>query len=143
MSRLTRRGLIAGGAVALAGLAAAPFALRGVEGFLRRVVADHFGEDALAIEGIDEFIAEFAATAGKGDALKRIAAKTYFAARGDRIVKLSRAQAFEEQFLRTILKRSNIIALRQGQAEDFDWQNPDPWDPQCGLYLSSLAEEAA
>lgn len=142
MKRATRRAVLLGGGAAVAGLAAAPFVLSGMEGFLRRAIAAQFGEKMLKVEGIDDFIADFMATAGEDDALKRLAADAYFVFRGDRIHRIGAANAFEERFLHSILTRSNVVALFQGQAETFDWQDPNPWEPQCGLYLGAMAEEA-
>lgn len=143
MKQATRRAVLLGGASAAVGLAAAPFVLPGMEGFLRRVIAAHFGEEMLKVEGIDGFIAGFIASAGENDAMKRLAAEAYFIFRGDRIHRIGAATAFEERFLRSILTRSNIVALYQGRAGTFDWLDPNPWEPQCGLYLGAMAEEEA
>lgn len=144
MRRATRRGFLFGAGSALASLAAlgaAPAVFGGTERFLRRAFADHFGEDALAIDGIDDFISDYAATIGEEDQAKRLAAEYYFTFRADLFHKPGSVVAFEERFLRSVLSRSNIIAIAQGRAEAFDYQNPDPWSPECGLYLSALAEE--
>lgn len=140
MTRLTRRALLAGAGTTAAGLAAVPFVFKGIPRFLRQAVANHFGEETLALEGMDDFIADFAASASDGDALKRFAADAYFAFHGDRFHKISAAKEFENRFLYTLLTRSNIIAIQQGRSVEFDYLNPDPWDPQCGIYLSSAAE---
>lgn len=141
MTRPTRRALLLGGTAAVAALAAAPIALGGIESFLRRVVAGHFGADALDIDGIDDFIAAYAAHSGAGSVVKRSGAEVYFAWRGDLIHKIGPAEDLEKHFLQTILTRSNIIAIRQGRAESFDFLDGNPWDPVCGLYLSALAED--
>lgn len=141
MSWLTRRRFLLGtGAVAAA--AAVPVALGGTEGFLRRVLGDHFGPDVLEVEGIGDFVREYAALTGQGDWKKRMAAEVYFAWRGDRVKKIGQARALEERFLRTILTRSNIIAIRQGRTEAFEYTDADPWAPGCGLYLGAMAESA-
>jgi hypothetical protein len=138
----TRRNVLLGGA-ALAALAAVPVALGGTESFLRRVLADHFGPDVLEIEGIDDFIRDYAAQAGAGSFAKRIGAEVYFAWRGDLAHMITPAQELEKLFLQTILTRSNIVALHQGRDELFSYINVDPWEPTCGLYLSALAEDAS
>jgi|GEM_PF-6433020 len=139
--RITRRGILLGmGAVV--GIAAVPVALGGTESFLRRTLADHFGDDVLQIEGIDDFVRDYAANAGQGDWKKRLAAELYFAWRGDLAHKIGPAKALEAKFLQTILVRSNIIAMRQGRASVFDYTETNPWEPTCGLYLSAMAVDA-
>ncbi len=118
-----------------------PLALDGLENFLRRVVADHFGDEILVLDGIDDFIRDFAATVGDENLIKRLASDYYFGVSGDRIHKTGTIRAFEERFLRSMLSRSNVIGIHQGVSTEFEYQNPDPWAPQCGLYLSSLAED--
>lgn len=139
---MKRRWFLAGGA-ALVGLAATPIALGGTVSFLRRTLSDHFGPDVLAIDGIDDFIADYAALAGQGSTIKKIGAEVYFAWRGDRIHKIGQAEELQNRFLGTILTRSNIIAIQQGRETAFDYGDPDPWSPVCGIYLSALAEETA
>ena len=141
MSWLTRRRLLLG-AGAVAAAAAVPVALGGTESFLRRVLGNHFGDDALEIDGIGEFVQEYAELTGQGDWKKRMVAEVYFAWRGDRVKKIGPAVALEERFLQTILTRSNIIAVRQGRAESFEYTDANPWAPGCGLYLSAMAETA-
>lgn len=136
---ITRRGVLLGLGAA-AGVAAVPVALGGTESFLRRVLSDHFGSDVLDIDGIEDFIHDYSANAGQGDWKKRMAAEVYFAWRGDLIHKIGPAKALEEKFLQTILVRSNIVAVRQGHADAFDFTETDPWQPACGLYLSAFAE---
>ncbi len=133
--RMTRRGFLLG-LGALTGAAAVPVALGGTESFLRRTLASHFGDDVLDIEGIGDFVRDYAANAGQGDWTKRMAAELYFAWRGDLVKKIGPAQALEQRFLQTILVRSNIIAMRQGHTTDFEYTDTDPWEPACGLYLS-------
>lgn len=135
--------VLLGGSAGAAALAL-PWTFDGVEAFLRRTMANHFGADALDIEGVGDFIHAYAAASGDEESgrVKRIAAKYYFAMRGDRIFPIGAAKAFEERFLNAVLIRSNIIAIRQGRADAFDYADPDPWAPVCGLYLSALAEEA-
>ncbi len=141
MNKLTRRTLLASGGalVALAGLGLAG---GGTSGFLRRVVADHFGRDALEIDGLDAFIDDYTAIISENPSLKKRAAELYFSWRGDRIHLIPDASNLRERFLQTILTRSNIIAMRQGRAERFDYSNPAPWEPDCGLYLSAFAEDS-
>ena len=138
--RITRRMLLLGTG-ALAGASAVPVALGGTERFLNRALCDHFGTDVLDIEGIGEFVSEYAALAGRDDWKKRLAAELYFAWRGDLVFKIGQAWDLEERFLATILTRSNIIAIRQGRAETFEFSDADPWNPVCGLYLSVWAED--
>lgn len=40
-----------------------------------------------------------------------------------------------------ILIRSNIIAVVRGQKTAFEYHNVDPYDPECGSFLSARAEE--
>lgn len=141
MSWLTRRRFLLGTGT-LVGAAAVPVAFGGTEGFLRRVLGDHFGSDVLEIDGIEDFVRDYADLAGQGDWTKRMAAEVYFAWRGDRVKKIGPARALEERFLRTLMVRSNIIAIRQGRATSFEYTDADPWAPSCGLYLSAMAEEA-
>ena len=136
----TRRNVLLGGA-AVAALATVPVALGGTESFLWRVLADHFGPDVLGIEGIDDFVTDYAAQAGSGSLVKRMGAEVYFAWRGDLAHKITPAEELEKLFLQTILTRSNIIALHQGRAEPFSYVDVDPWQPTCGLYLSALADD--
>ena len=137
--RMTRRGFLLG-LGALTGAAAVPVALGGTESFLRRTLASHFGDDVLDIEGIGDFVSDYAANAGQGDWTKRMAAELYFAWRGDLVKKVGPAKALEDKFLETVLIRSNIIAMRQRRATEFEYSETDPWQPACSLYLSSLAE---
>ncbi|MEL6678702.1 MAG: hypothetical protein AAFQ51_08350 [Pseudomonadota bacterium] len=136
----TRRALLLGTG-AVAALAALPIALGGTTSFLRRVLSDHFGSDVLDIDGIDDFVSEYAALAGADSAAKKLGAEVYFAWRGDMVHKIGAAQALEHRFLQTILTRSNIIAMRQGTSSQFEFTSVDPWEPTCGLYLSALGEE--
>ena len=133
--------VLAGGAAAGV-VAVAPLTFSGLEGFLRRTVADHFGKDLLTVEGIDDFVRDFVETVGDENFIKRLASDYYFGISGDRIHKTGAVRAFEERFLRSLLSRSNVIAIYQGASTEFEYQNPDPWAPQCGLYLSSFAEDA-
>ena len=137
----SRRSMLMGGA-ALAGLAAAPVAFGGLRSFLRRVLASHFGADVLEIDGIDDFVHDYAAQAGTGNRARRMGAEVYFAWRGDLIRKIEPARDLEAQLLQTILTRSNIIALRQGKDESFQYIDVDPWEPTCGLYLSAFADDS-
>lgn len=141
MSWWTRRRLLLGSG-ALIATAAVPVTFGGTESFLRRVLCDHFGEDVLEIDGIGEFVREYAELAGRNDWKKRMAAEIYFAWRGDLVNKIGPAIELEERFLGTILTRSNIIAVRQGRASEFDYTDADPWTPGCGLYLSAAADTA-
>jgi hypothetical protein len=136
----TRRVVLLGGTATVAALAA-PIAMGGLESFLRRVLTDHFGEDVLAIDGIDDFVADYAAQAGTGSLPKRLGAEAYFAWRGDLVHRIGPAEELEDRFLNTVLTRSNIIALRQGRDEPFQYTETDPWEPVCGLYLSAFADD--
>lgn len=136
----TRRTVLSGGA-AVAALATVPIALGGTESFLRRILADHFGPDVLEIEGISDFVSDYAERAGADSIVKHMGAEVYFAWRGDLAYKIAPAQELEKLFLQTILTRSNIIALRQGRDEPFSYTEVDPWQPTCGLYLSALADD--
>ncbi|MFQ6550862.1 hypothetical protein AAD018_000785 [Aestuariibius insulae] len=140
MNKLTRRTLLAGGG-AITALAALGIAGGGTTGFLRRVTAEHFGKDALKIDGIDAFIDDYTAVISDSQSLKKRAAEVYFSWRGDRIYLIPDASNLKERFLQTILTRSNIIAMRQGRSDRFDYSNPAPWEPDCGLYLSAFAED--
>lgn len=137
----TRRTVLLGGAAVAAAVAAVPIALGGMESFLRRVLADHFGPDVLGIEGVGDFVRDYAAQAGSGSVFKRLGAEVYFAWRGDLAHKIAPAWELEALFLQTILTRSNIIALRQGRDELFSYTDVNPWEPTCGLYLSALADD--
>ncbi|WP_226626459.1 hypothetical protein [Alloyangia pacifica] len=138
--RQTRRAMLLGGA-ALVSVAAVPVAMGGLEAFLRRVLAGHFGPQILEVAGVDDFVAEYAAQTGTGSFLKKAGAELYFAWHGDAVKMIPQAEALEQLFLQTILVRSNIIALYQGRSEDFEYTELDPWQPTCGLYLSALADE--
>ena len=139
MTWFTRRRFLLGTS-ALAAAATVPVALGGTESFLNRVLGDHFGPDVLEIDGLGEFVCEYAGQTGKGAWKKRWAAEVYFAWRGDWVKKIGPAVELEERFLRTILTRSNIIAIRQGWAEVFEYTDADPWVPGCGPYLSAAAD---
>ena len=139
----TRRALLIGGtatAMATATVAALPIAMGGVESFLRRVVKEHFGPDMIEVAGVDEFIRDYAGHAGSGSIAKRLGAEVYFAWRGDLVRKIGAAQELEERFLQTILTRSNVIAVFQGAAQEFQYTDNNPWEPTCGLYISALGE---
>lgn len=136
MSWLTRRRFLLGSGAVVAA-ATVPVALGGTESFLNRVLDDHFGADVLEVDGIGDFVRDYAALTGKGDWKKRMAAEVYFAWRGDRVKKIGPAVELEERFLRTILTRSNIIAVRQGRSSEFEYADADPWTPGCGLYLTA------
>lgn len=138
--RVLRRTLLLGGG-ALAAAATFPIVLGGMESFLRRVVAGHFGPEFLDDEGIGEFIAEYAAQAGRGSFVKRAGAEAYFAWRGDLVHMIGPAKELQSMFLNTLLTRSNIIALYNGAESGFSYSSVDPWEPTCGLYLSSLADQ--
>ncbi|UWQ21572.1 hypothetical protein [Jannaschia sp. W003] len=139
--RPSRRTVLLGGTAAVAAAAAVPVAMGGLDAFLRRVLARHFGPEVLGIDGIGDFVADYAALAGRGSALKRAGAEAYFAWQGDRVHMIGAAEELEARFLQTILTRSNIIAIHGGAEAPFDYVDPDPWEPACGLYLSALAEE--
>ncbi|MEL7453613.1 MAG: hypothetical protein AAGJ50_09620 [Pseudomonadota bacterium] len=126
----------------MAAAATIPVALGGTESFLNRVLSDHFGADVLQVDRIGDFVQDYASLAGRNDWKKRMAAEIYFAWRGDRVKKIGPAIELEERFLRTILTRSNIIAVRQGRAEVFEYTDADPWAPGCGLYLGAMADTA-
>ncbi|MBM7069097.1 hypothetical protein [Actibacterium sp. 188UL27-1] len=139
---MKRRWFIGGGA-ALVGLAITPIALGGTVSFLRRTLSDHFGPNILNIDGIDGFVKDYATLAGQGSTVKKLGAEVYFAWRGDKVHMIGQAEDLQERFLNTILTRSNIIAIQQGRETAFDYGDPDPWSPICGIYLSALAEETA
>lgn len=136
----TRRAVLIGGAAAVTA-AAIPVAMGGIHGFLRRVAAGHFGPGVLQIDGVEEFIAEYAAQAGSGRLAKKVAAELYFAWRFDGVHKIAQADELENLFLQNILVRSNVIAIYQGRAESFEYTEVNPWEPTCGLYLSALADD--
>lgn len=140
MTALTRRAIIFGGTCAVTLSAAAVAVAPGLPGFLRRVVVQQFGADMLDIDGIDDFIADYAAQAGAGDWKKQIASRLYFSLHGDEIYRLAAVDELENRFLNTILTRSNIVAVYQKSAAAFEYTDANPWEPTCGLYLSSLAE---
>lgn len=140
MTLTTRRAVLLAG-TAMAGLAIVPIARGGIESFLRRVLADHFGEDVLEIEGIGDFIRAYAANAGNEGFTKRAAAEVYFAWRGDLVREIGQAAEMRNRFLQTILTRSNIIAIYQGAEGSLDFADADPWNPTCGLYLSAFADQ--
>jgi len=127
--------------IAVAGVALVPFVKGGVQGFLARVLRTHFGSDVTEIDGVDSFVAEYASYVGRDNQTKRLGAGVYFAFRGEKIKKLGMSQDLEERFLRTILTNSNIIAIRQGRAKEFEFSGANPWEPVCGLYLSAAADE--
>lgn len=135
-----KRRIFLGGTAAIVALAATPIALGGTVSFLRRTLSDHFGPDVLDIDGIDDFVRDYAELAGQGSMLKKMGAEVYFAWRGDRVHMIGQAKELQDRFLNTILTRSNIIAIRQARETDFDYGDPDPWSSTCGIYLSALAE---
>lgn len=137
---LSRRALLISSAAATAVVAVTPIALGGMESFLRRVLANHFGPEVLGIEGVDAFVGDYAQLAGSGDFAKRVGAEIYFAWRGELVHKIGAARDLEAVFLRSFLTRSNIIAIQQGRDVAFEYGEVDPWVPTCGLYLSALAE---
>ncbi|MBO9398614.1 MULTISPECIES: hypothetical protein [unclassified Shimia] len=137
---LRRRAFLVG-AAGLAGAVLVPLTLGGTTSFLRRTLKDHFGPEVLELAGIDDFVDEFAALAGEDDPAKKIAAEMYFGWHGDRVKMIGPAKAMQERFLFTILHRSNIIAVQQGRATEFEYGSVDPWSPVCGLYLSAFADE--
>ena len=139
--RMRRRDFLFGGGAIVALAAATPVALGGMTSFLRRTLSDHFGPDVLALEGIDDFVSEFAALSGGDDPVKRVVAEVYFAWRGDRVHMIGPATALRDRFLRTILTRSNIIAIQQARETEFEFGSVDPWIPDCGYYLSVAADE--
>lgn len=138
---MKRRTLLLGAGVA-AIAAAVPLSIFGVPSFLRRVLSDHFGSDVLEIEGIDDFVSEYASLLGNENIAKRLAADAYFGLRIDKVKKIGLAKALEERFLVTVLLRSNIIAIRQGRSEEFEFVSANPWQPVCGTYLSAFAEDS-
>ncbi len=137
---MRRRMFLIGGGAATA-LVALPLSLGGTTQFLRRTLRDHFGPEVLKLDGIDDFVTEFASLAGEGSPAKRLAAEMYFAWHGDRVRMISPATALQDRFLYTILTRSNIIAIQQNRATEFDYGFVDPWIPVCGQYLSAAADE--
>lgn len=142
MSKLTRR-ILLGGAAAGAAVVAVPVAFGGTESFLRRVLADHFGPAILDTPGIDDFVAEYAAGLGGDDGLiKSLGAELYFGWRGDLVKEIGPARVLAERFLHTILARSNIIHVDRGVTDAFNYTAADPWEPQCNLFLSALAEDS-
>lgn len=137
---LKRRGFLIGVA-GIAGALLVPLTLGGTTAFLRRTLEDHFGPEVLDLEGIDDFVEEFAALAGEDDPAKKIAAEMYFGWHGDRVKLIGPAKAMQERFLFTILHRSNIIAVQQNRETEFEYGSVDPWSPICGLYLSAFADD--
>jgi len=138
MNMRRRMFLFGGGAAAV--LVALPLSLGGMTQFLRRTLRDHFGSEVLELDGIDDFVAEFASLAGEGSRSKRLAAELYFAWHGDRVRMIGPAVALQDRFLNTILTRSNIIAIQQQRATRFDYGLVDPWSPVCSHYLSAAAD---
>ena len=139
MTMRRRMFLIGGGAAAA--LVAVPLSLGGTTAFLRRTLRDHFGPEVLQLDGIDDFVTEFASLAGEGSPAKRLAAEMYFAWHGDRLRMIGPAAALKDRFLYTILTRSNIIAIQQQRETQFDYGSVDPWLPECDPYLSAVADE--
>ncbi|MCR9089518.1 MAG: hypothetical protein NXH97_22600 [Rhodobacteraceae bacterium] len=141
MTRLTRRTILFGSAAGVAAMSVTAIVLApGMTGFLRRVVAQHFGPETVKIDGVEDFITDYAEQAGSGDWKKQVASRLYFSLHGDEIYRISAADELENRFLNTFLTRSNIIAIYQETATEFEYTDVDPWEPSCGLYLSSLAE---
>lgn len=139
MTLISRRSFILG--LLATGLAVPPILSGGMAGHLKRTLAGHFGDTVLEVEGITSFINEYVATAGKQNVLKKAAAQLYFSFYGPVIAPYSGLKDFEETFLQTILIRSNIIAVVRGQKTTFEYHNVDPYDPECGSFLSASAEE--
>lgn len=128
------------GAGAFAAVASVPVFSDGIKGHLARLVQDHFGEDLLkTIPGVDTFVQEFAAGLASDNTKKRLAAQVYFGFYGDKIAPTGFSNDLDERFLRTLLTRSNIIAIRTGRATEFDYGDPNAWETICGNYLSADA----
>ena len=136
---LGRRKVLAGIAAGAA-IAAVPLVNNGLTSFFNRTLRAHFGDDVTEIAGIDAFVSDYAATVARDDFMKRSTAQVYFAMRGDRIQKIGIAQELENRFLQTILTRSNIIAIRQKKANEFEYTDADPWELACGSYLTDAAD---
>ncbi len=139
MSMRRRMFLIGSGAVTA--LVVLPLTLGGTTQFLRRTLRDHFGPKVLKLDGINDFVTEFAALAGEGSPAKKLAAEMYFAWHGDRVRMIGPAAALQDRFLYTILTRSNIIAIQQKQETEFHYGFVDPWAPVCDQYLSAAADD--
>ncbi|WP_027256123.1 hypothetical protein [Leisingera aquimarina] len=135
-----RRRMFLMGAAATA-LVAVPVSLGGTVGFLKRTLRDHFGPDVLNLDGVADFVTEFASYSAQGSPAKKLAAEVYFAWHGDQMKMIGPAAALRDRFLYTILTRSNIIAVQQQRAAQFDYGLADPWLPACGQYLSAAADE--
>jgi hypothetical protein len=136
--KMRRRMFLIGGGAALVAL---PLSLGGTTAFLRRMLRDQFGPDVLQLDGIDDFITEFASLSGEGSPAKRLAAEMYFAWHVDRVKMIGPAEALRQRFLYTILTRSNIIAIQQQRETRFDYGSVDPWVPECNVYISAFADE--
>lgn len=139
MNMRRRMFLLGGGAAAT--LVVLPLSLGGTTQFLKRTLRNHFGPDVLKLDGMDEFVTEFASLSGKDSPAKRLAAEMYFAWHGDKVRMIGPAVALQERFLYTLLTRSNIIAIQQKRETKFDYGLVDPWWPVCGQYLSAAADE--
>lgn len=129
----------------LGGLAAAvvvgPFAANGLEGFLRRSVARHFGEPIAGAAGVRGFVAAYAARYAERLETRSLGAQVnvrlYVAVRADGLYRSRRAERFERRFLQMLLTRTNVIAYARGAAPAFEWGGVDPWAPGCPNYLSA------
>lgn len=134
----TRRKLIIGGAVAIAGaLVAAPAVFRSTRRHVRKILEDQFGTDVVSGEAADRFIADIArkleGTRGLNETIVRMGAVYFpelpFFRRTDLEI--------EDVVLTEFLKRTNAYRRYGGLDDELIYVSLDPYEVGCGNFLSA------